>query len=181
MNKPNFVWDKDKMIDYRDLSKEEFLKSYSYLTEEEYDNTTEILTPDMCKIINELLNSSIPYGKVTVEIMDDCTDAYAIYVDGLLYEASLNYYEVRSRLMYLNEGYKMNDRVKRESVIKEREYYIDMFWKYLEDASPEIMAGYYLFDYGDEAYSRWVECAEEFEPAEREIITNIISKLGRED
>ena len=35
----NFLSDPEKMIDFRELSKEEFLESYSYLTEEEYDNT----------------------------------------------------------------------------------------------------------------------------------------------
>lgn len=35
----NFIDDKEKMIDFKILSKKEFLKSYSYLTEEEYDNT----------------------------------------------------------------------------------------------------------------------------------------------
>lgn len=34
-----FIDDKEKMLDFFQLSKEEFLKSYSYLTEEEYDAT----------------------------------------------------------------------------------------------------------------------------------------------
>ena len=36
-----FVDDGEKMRDFFDLTKEEFLKSYSYLTEEEYDVTAE--------------------------------------------------------------------------------------------------------------------------------------------
>lgn len=39
----NFFDDEEKMKDYFDLSKEEFLASYSYLTEEEYDNTDRII------------------------------------------------------------------------------------------------------------------------------------------
>ena len=35
----DFYDDAEKMADFRMLSKEEFLKSYSYLTEQEYDNT----------------------------------------------------------------------------------------------------------------------------------------------
>lgn len=35
----NFIDDKEKMHDFFRLTKEEFLSSYSYLTEEEYDNT----------------------------------------------------------------------------------------------------------------------------------------------
>ena len=34
-----FINDKEKMRDFKTLTKEEFLESYSYLTEEEYDNT----------------------------------------------------------------------------------------------------------------------------------------------
>ena len=40
MNKyGDFFNDQEKMRDMAKLSKEEFLRSYSYLTEEEYDNT----------------------------------------------------------------------------------------------------------------------------------------------
>ena len=35
----DFIDDKEKMNDFFILSKEEFLKSYSYLTEQEYNNT----------------------------------------------------------------------------------------------------------------------------------------------
>jgi hypothetical protein len=38
-NNLNFYDDAEKMADFRKISKEEFLKSYSYLTEQEYDNT----------------------------------------------------------------------------------------------------------------------------------------------
>lgn len=36
---PNFILDSEKMRDFKKLSKEDFLKSYSYLTEEEYNET----------------------------------------------------------------------------------------------------------------------------------------------
>jgi hypothetical protein len=39
MNKTNFLDDDEKMADFKILTKEEFLTSYSYLTEQEYDNT----------------------------------------------------------------------------------------------------------------------------------------------
>lgn len=35
----NFIDDKDKMFDFIHLSKNEFLKSYSYITKEEWENT----------------------------------------------------------------------------------------------------------------------------------------------
>lgn len=38
----NFINDRDKMQDFLALTKEEFLEFYSYLTEEEYDNTLKI-------------------------------------------------------------------------------------------------------------------------------------------
>jgi len=39
MGYKDFTDDKEKMIDFKLLSKTEFLSSYSYLTEEEYDLT----------------------------------------------------------------------------------------------------------------------------------------------
>ena len=39
MNYKDFTDDKEKMRDFKLLSKTEFLSSYSYLTEEEYDLT----------------------------------------------------------------------------------------------------------------------------------------------
>ena len=38
----NFINDEEKMRDFYELTKEEFLFSYSYLTEEEYDNTAKL-------------------------------------------------------------------------------------------------------------------------------------------
>ena len=34
-----FIDDEEKMRDFKELTKEEFLQTYSYLTEEEYDAT----------------------------------------------------------------------------------------------------------------------------------------------
>jgi hypothetical protein len=39
----NFLDDEEKMRDFYELTKEEFLFSYSYLTEEEYDNTAKLV------------------------------------------------------------------------------------------------------------------------------------------
>ena len=39
LSKSNFLDDDEKMADFEILTKEEFLTSYSYLTEQEYDNT----------------------------------------------------------------------------------------------------------------------------------------------
>lgn len=37
--KGSFIGDPEKMLDYYIMTKDEFLKSYSYLTEDEYDAT----------------------------------------------------------------------------------------------------------------------------------------------
>lgn len=41
--KDNFISDDEKMLDFINLPKDEFLQSYSYLTEEEYDATANYL------------------------------------------------------------------------------------------------------------------------------------------
>ena len=43
MGYTHFADDEEKMVDFKNLTKEEFLFSYSYLTEEEYDLTVEYL------------------------------------------------------------------------------------------------------------------------------------------
>lgn len=44
-----FLDDREKMIDFYGLTKSEFLKSYSYLTESEYDATKKIHSK-LCKL-----------------------------------------------------------------------------------------------------------------------------------
>ena len=39
IERTDFCDDKDKMVDFNELTKEEFLSSYSYITEEEYNLT----------------------------------------------------------------------------------------------------------------------------------------------
>ena len=39
LSESNFLDDDEKMADFEILTRKEFLTSYSYLTEEEYDNT----------------------------------------------------------------------------------------------------------------------------------------------
>ena len=51
IKKNTFINDIEKMIDFFSISKTEFLKSYSYLTEEEYDATKTYV-----KFINDLQN-----------------------------------------------------------------------------------------------------------------------------
>ena len=51
-NYKSFLDDKEKMRDFRILSKDEFLKSYSYITEQEYNLTLEADKIDFSKAIN---------------------------------------------------------------------------------------------------------------------------------
>lgn len=46
-----FTSDSEKMYDFIFLSKEDFLKSYSYLTESEYEATANLIL-DICKYSN---------------------------------------------------------------------------------------------------------------------------------
>tara|TARA_R100000700_G_C3177763_1_gene153126 strand:+ start:381 stop:527 length:147 start_codon:yes stop_codon:yes gene_type:complete len=46
MNYKDFTDDKEKMIDFKLLSKTKFLSSYSYLTEEEYNLTKQNVEND---------------------------------------------------------------------------------------------------------------------------------------
>ncbi len=57
----NFLSDPEKMYDFKILSKEEFLASYSYLTEAEYDNTVK-------EVAIEIHNF---YDEFTDEIMEE--------------------------------------------------------------------------------------------------------------
>ena len=49
----DFIDDEEKMYDFVRLTKEEFLSSYSYLTEDEYIKR---LTDDLSKYENEIAN-----------------------------------------------------------------------------------------------------------------------------
>jgi hypothetical protein len=51
----NFIDDEEKMRDFYELTKEEFLFSYSYLTEEEYDNTAKLVA-EKEKEFEEVMN-----------------------------------------------------------------------------------------------------------------------------
>lgn len=48
----NFIDDKEKMFDFIILTKDKFLESYSYLTEEEYENTLQLVKQKVLERIN---------------------------------------------------------------------------------------------------------------------------------
>lgn len=53
LNKINFISDKEKMYDFTRLTKEEFMITYSYLTDEEYDNTA-VIYQEMLDCLQEV-------------------------------------------------------------------------------------------------------------------------------
>ena len=75
----NFIDDSEKMKDFVKLTKEEFLKSYSYLTEEEYDETARILL-DKClenyQIIQfkDMCESNVDYGFILLNYKHTFTE-----------------------------------------------------------------------------------------------------------
>ena len=53
-----FLTDVDKAYDFLELSKEEFLQSYSYLTEEEYEEANKEFTSDVTGSLAELMRDA---------------------------------------------------------------------------------------------------------------------------
>lgn len=65
--KDNFIDDEEKMRDFLILSKDQFLESYSYLTEEEYDNTARLVKVDNWPV-RIVVNGSLEYyARLTTE------------------------------------------------------------------------------------------------------------------
>lgn len=71
--KGNFVNDAEKMRDFHRLTKEGFLQSYSYLTEEEYDNTSSIVNAnlDYAKLRIRLVNTIISVADVLNPLLEN--------------------------------------------------------------------------------------------------------------
>jgi len=64
----NFADDEEKMRDFRELTKEQFLESYSYLTEEEYDNTMRI---EMESCRDEIANVIDHLDRIDIRLGDN--------------------------------------------------------------------------------------------------------------
>lgn len=70
-NKPAYPFDNDvdKLLDMLILNKEEFLKSYSYLTPEEYDNTVSKIGPvGSYKFIDAILNAMMRENEMVLRL-----------------------------------------------------------------------------------------------------------------
>lgn len=62
----HFLSDDDKMRDFKELTKEEFLQSYSYLTEEEYDATAREVAVEISNFYDEFTDEP---DKPTVDLI----------------------------------------------------------------------------------------------------------------
>lgn len=69
----HFLSDAEKMRDFKELSKEEFLASYSYLTEEEYDNTAREVAKEIYNFYDEFTDEidKPTIGDIMVEMGDN--------------------------------------------------------------------------------------------------------------
>ena len=63
----SFIDDKEKMIDFYAITKDEFLQSYSYLTEEEYDETMNKEILNIKEKVIDFLKGSEEYEKFNIE------------------------------------------------------------------------------------------------------------------
>ena len=54
----DFINDTDKMYDFLGLTREEFLKSYSYITQEEYQETFDKFIDDTTGVLADLMRES---------------------------------------------------------------------------------------------------------------------------
>jgi hypothetical protein len=79
IDKQNFLNDEEKMADFKQLSKADFLKSYSYLTEKEYDNTQKLFFDTQVENNQNNQNNNTIKNKKTMETNN--TNAYAIPVE----------------------------------------------------------------------------------------------------
>ena len=73
----SFSNDKEKMIDFLELTKDEFLQSYSYLTEKEYEETkkdvlNQLANQDLVVLLNAFLDNYCDLRGVsdTVELLE---------------------------------------------------------------------------------------------------------------
>lgn len=76
MYKDNFISDKEKMYDFTRLTKEEFMLSYSYLTDEEYDNTLVIYQ----QMVDEIRDVELKLYSFIEKLGSDSMLAIAWYI-----------------------------------------------------------------------------------------------------
>lgn len=89
-----FLDDEEKMRDYFELTKDEFLKSYSYLTEDDYDATTKALEK----------SNGISRLSILKELLEQTEHNVLCYSD--------NYLCTKPKKQYVKEWVRENKKVK---------------------------------------------------------------------
>ena len=105
----NFINDEEKMMDYWDLTKEQFLFSYSYLTEEEYEATREIVGDRdniLAKLRYLIKKAGIYDDEIYVWQDDDGT--VGIDVGGKIWSNFLNPETAECEVRCLIRGYQLS-------------------------------------------------------------------------
>lgn len=90
----DFLDDEEKMRDYFELTKDEFLKSYSYLTEDDYDATTKALEK----------SNGISRLSILKELLEQTEHNVLCYSD--------NYLCTKPKKQYVKEWVRENKKVK---------------------------------------------------------------------
>lgn len=130
--KANFYHDNEKMVDFRLMSKDEFLLCYSYLTEEEYDNTAALDREN--RIWRGIIEQYVP---------DDNTDIILDEKDGV-YIMAMRCKDVYPELrLYVSDSYKglMYESGLISGLCHDRKYLEDMFTKDEADAIRKALEG----------------------------------------
>lgn len=92
----NFIDDKEKMQDFKELSKDDFLKSYSYLSEKDYEETRiKMEKEDIITFLKDSADYSYMELDYILEDKKDKTKSYAVASDcDEMIEINLSTHEV---------------------------------------------------------------------------------------
>ena len=103
--KANFFNDPDKMRDFIMLTKDAFLSSYSYLTEDEYENTRVVyLKQHIDRKVNRIIEEyNLPVGYIST-VIDEEDRNFAIYLDNSIWSNCMDGAEAYEELMTLERG-----------------------------------------------------------------------------
>lgn len=177
----NFIDDKEKMDDMFLLSKDEFLNSYSYLTEESYDNTVKYLVVDALKIVNETLKNSdfqlgIKDNKFTIKDLQG-TDYYKDNTYFTLYDVMSDLKDVVNDLYFEPLGRGDNESY---NLKMSRFYLSDKFKEVLENITPKIYST--SIDYlGDESKDKILENEFNDTPVKKIDVLKLINNKENEE
>ena len=102
----DFANDMEKMVDYWKLTKEEFLFSYSYLTEEEYEATRKIVGDrnNMVAKLNDLIRRA-GLSRESIYVWSNVDSTLGIAVEGEAWSSRIRPEDAECEVMCLVRGY----------------------------------------------------------------------------